>query len=148
MSFILTHEVLGKIFERSDEMINYIKKTKHLSPEMILSDPKKLMAMNYGFLVVVQSILTLSNYIVVKKKLGVPKDYMESVQMLVMAKIIPKKFMEKLKILVDLRNIIMHKSASMTITEIKTMMENIDVLDEVYTSVKRAIEKLIGESVE
>jgi len=144
MSFVLTKQVVQNIFESTENALRYVEKSKDMSPELVLSDPRKSIAFKYGYLVVLQSILTLSNYVVVKKKLGIPKDYLESLQFLVTAKILPKNLTGKLKLLVEMRDTILHRSASITLTDIKNMIENIETVKEIYQTIKTEVQKLLG----
>lgn len=44
-----------------------------------------------------------------------------------------------------MRDTILHKSASITLTDIKNMIDNIETVKEVYQTIKGEVERLLGD---
>jgi len=141
MGFILTEDTVGRILKNADASIEMIKDMSKLPPDMIFSDTKTRMVFRYCFLVTIQAIFTMSNYLVVRKKLGIPKDYHESLMLLVEAKIINPKMEDVLGKLVGIRNLLLHEGVAITITNIKEILEQTDNIIGIYNSVKSEVQK-------
>ncbi len=136
MSFMLTPEAIKNIVESAEEALEFMRNVSGMSIEMIISDRKTLTAFKYCFLVVAQAILTFSNYLVIKKKLGVPRSFQESISMLVAAKLIPKNLEDTARMLVDMRDKVLHEGLLVTAAQIKMICENVGGIEAIYRKVR------------
>ena len=103
-------------------------------------------AFNYSFLVFAQAILTLSNYLVVKRKTRTPKSFVESLSLLIEEGVIPEDLEEYVELLVNLRDSILHSDPERKIERIKQMIENFGKFEIFYESIVSEVRKIIGES--
>ncbi len=104
-------------------------------------------AVIFNIMLVCEQLVDISNYIVAFMKLGVPNSVKDSFELLLKNKIISKDLCEKIKVMMNLRNIIVHESEKVDASIIVSAIENGlgDLLNfvEVVLSQKEKI-KIIG----
>ena len=145
MSFVLTRETIDRISDNIEEILEVVKEISKLSPEMIMSDRRISMAFRYCFITLIQAILTFSNYIIVKRKLGIPRDYRESLMSLFDAKILDPSIEDEVVELVKVRETLLYKGASITITDIKNTAEKANLVIDVYRKILDEVKNIISE---
>ncbi|MEX0568997.1 MAG: HepT-like ribonuclease domain-containing protein [Candidatus Njordarchaeota archaeon] len=143
MAFVLSKEAIKEIMKNADDAFELIQEIAGLAPEMIISDLKIGLAFRYGFLIAAQAILTLSNYIVIKENLGIPKNFLESLMMLKSNKILSKEDGEIAGFIVDTRNLILHESAEISTKDIKSISEKIEKIKEMYDRIRQKVEQYL-----
>lgn len=148
MTFVLSKDVLEKIMENADDAFILVEEMTNLTPEMILSDPKVGFAFRYGFLVATQAILTLSNYVVIKENLDIPKSFLESLMILKTAKILSKEDYDVANFIVSMRDLILHGDAEITAKDIKSIGEKIGKIKEIYDKIRQKVGQYLTRRTE
>ncbi len=144
MSFILDREAIDAISNNIEEVLGVIKEISDMSPEMIMSHKEILAAFKYCFIAIIQAILTFSNYIIVKKNLGIPKDYRESLTTLIDAGILSSDFEGIVGELVAIRESLLYRGVSITITDIKNISEKTNTIISIYREILGTVKNICG----
>jgi len=145
MCLVLTKDKIGKIFENAEKAQAFIKKYTNISVNELVKDRELFCAYLYCFVVYSQAVLTLANYIIVKKKLELPRNFQESLSILIDNDIIPDHLEPQAKLMVELRNLILHSEAEVSSDNVKAIIEGLPHFEEIYIAVKEEVNKILAE---
>ncbi len=84
-------KIIDKL-ERIYKSLEKLKELSKLSEEDFLSDFKYYDSAKYNFIQCIEAIIDISNHIIARKKLGNPKTYSETFEILGLNEIIPKGY--------------------------------------------------------
>jgi uncharacterized protein YutE (UPF0331/DUF86 family) len=96
-------------FAELDNYIAAIKELTQLSEDEYISDYKNIYSGRYLLQISIESCINISNHIVAKEKLGIPKEYADTFKILHKSKIISANLLEKLKLMTRFRNRVVHQ---------------------------------------
>lgn len=133
----------NKIIDKLNVIYSSLSKLKNLSTlseEDFLSDFKYYDSAKYNLIQCIEAIIDISNHIIARKKLGNPKTYSETFEILGKNNIIPENYVKNYKKMAKFRNLLVHFYAEVKDTEVyKILKENLEDIEQ-FTKI---IEELI-----
>ncbi|MBU1349942.1 DUF86 domain-containing protein [Patescibacteria group bacterium] len=106
----MTKILKEKLEEKKDKLLeiyNGLKKLQKLSLKEIQDDKEHFWAVNYGLVVAIEAILDIGQYILSDRGIKA-ESYSQVIPLLVKHKVLPKKYAEKIKGMVNFRNTAVH----------------------------------------
>ncbi|GEM_PF-7118132 len=145
MCIVLTKEVIKKICSNAEGAMNFLERHRDMHLGEVIGNKELFCAFLYCFVMFAQAVLTMANYIIVKRNFDLPKNFQESLMILVDSDIIPENLEPQAKLLVELRNLILHNETEVSSENIQTIAENLSQFKEIYIAIKGEIGKILGE---
>jgi uncharacterized protein YutE (UPF0331/DUF86 family) len=105
---MIDKQKIESLFAELDNYITAIKKLTHLAEDEYLSDDKNIYSGRYLLQISIESCINISNHIVAREKLGIPKEYADTFKILNKNKIISGNLLEKLVLMTRFRNRVVH----------------------------------------
>ncbi len=106
----MTKILKEKLEEKKNKLLetyNVLVKLQKLSLKDIKREKENFWAVSYGLVIAIESILDIGQYILSDKGIKA-ENYSKIVPLLVKEKILPQKYAEKIKGMVNFRNIAIH----------------------------------------
>ncbi len=121
----------------AEEAISVLEKLVSIPENELLSNAIYMFATKGAFLIFLQAILDLGNYIIADRELGVPSSYEDLLDILGSHKVLSEKGREKIKELLKMRDRILH-SSEMTPFKVllDTVKENMEFFKELLTAIR------------
>ncbi|MEM5813437.1 MAG: DUF86 domain-containing protein, partial [Candidatus Aenigmatarchaeota archaeon] len=95
------------------------------------SDFKYYDSAKYNLIQCIEAIIDISNHIIARKKLGNPKTYSETFEILGKNNIIPENYVKNYKKMAKFRNLLVHFYAEVKDTEVyKILKENLEDIEQ------------------
>lgn len=88
--------------------LSKLKSLSNLSENEFLSDFKYYDSTKYNFIQCIEAIIDISNPIIARKRLGIPKTYYETFEILGEKGIFPKEYINTFKNMAKFRNKLVH----------------------------------------
>jgi len=108
------------------ESYEALKKLQRLPLKDIKNEKEKFWAVSYGLVIAIEAIFDIGQYLLSDKGIKA-ESYSKIIPLLVQEKILPKKYGEKVKGMVNFRNIAIHAYPSLDETLVyKFLQENLD----------------------
>jgi uncharacterized protein YutE (UPF0331/DUF86 family) len=101
-------EKISFLFLELDKFLSDLENLKQLSYEEFVSDVKNVYSLKYLFQVSIETCINISNHLISRLRLGVPKEYAEIFKILGHHNIISKETMQKLIVMTKFRNRLVH----------------------------------------
>lgn len=124
----------NKIIDKLNVIYSSLSKLKNLSTlseEDFLSDFKYYDSAKYNLIQCIEAIIDISNHIIARKKLGNPKTYSETFEILGKNNIIPENYVKNYKKMAKFRNLLVHFYAEVKDTEVyKILKENLEDIEQ------------------
>jgi len=99
---------IENLFAVLDNYLAAAKELSQLAEEEYLSDKKNIYSGRYLLQISIETCINISNHIVAKEKLGIPKEYADTFKILHENKIISKSLLETLILMTRFRNRVVH----------------------------------------
>ena len=106
----MTKILKEKLDEKKNKLLetyNILIKLQKLPLKDIKNEKEKFWAVSYGLVIAIEAILDIGQYILSDRGIKA-ENYSKIVPLLVQEKILPKKYAEKIKGMVNFRNIAIH----------------------------------------
>lgn len=140
MILLLDRTSIDNIISNASRARNIFKALISQYSESLIDDPKIFNAFSYSYLLFAQSILTLSNCLIVKRKLGAPRSFLEGLQLLIEEEIINiDNAEETAKFIVETRDSILHGTLETTVNKIKEIVETFPLLEQFFDIITKEI---------
>lgn len=146
MLLSLTKETIDNIIHIACDAEKFLFDIAKNDHPTIVSDKTNYYAFSYSFVIYSQAILTLSNYIAIRRELGVPKSFYESLLLLIDNNIIQMDdAKDYAKLLVDLRNAVLHGNTYENVEDkINTILKNLSIFKQFFESVISEVQRILG----
>lgn len=141
----LTKDVIGRIQLSAEKALEFLERLNAQAEKEIAKNAELLYAYLYCFLVFSQAILTMANYLIVKMGFRIPRNFQETLMILIDEDVISENLESAAKILVELRNIALHYWTEITPEVIRSIAENASAFKEIYGIVKDQVSRTIKE---
>lgn len=105
---MIDKQKIENLFAELDNYLSAIKELTQLAEDVYLSDNKNIYSGRYLLQISIESCINISNHIVARQKLGIPKEYADTFKILHKNKILSENLLEKLILMTRFRNRVVH----------------------------------------
>jgi len=126
-----SEESLKSRISVAEDAVNVLEKLTTIAEDELLSNFINMYAIKGAFLIFLQAILDIANYIIAEREFGVPTSYENLLDILIDYKIIDSERRDDMEKLLKIREKILHSSEIMSSKLlIKTIKENLSFFKE------------------